>query len=63
MIEIERKFLVVPGAWPVGENRVMMRQGYLAQQDDTVCRVRQKNDTYYLSIKSRIDNALSLIHI
>ena len=59
MIEIERKFLVVPGAWPVGENRIMMRQGYLAQQDDTVCRVRQKNDTYYLSIKSRIDTASS----
>ena len=59
MIEIERKFLVVPGAWPVGQNKIIMRQAYLAQQDNTVCRVRQKNDTYYLSIKARIDNASS----
>jgi len=33
-----------------------MRQAYLAKQDNTVCRVRQKNDVYYLSIKTRIDN-------
>ncbi len=57
MIEIERKFLVVPGAWPKGQNKIVMRQAYLAKQDNTVCRVRQKNDVYYLSIKTRIDSS------
>jgi len=59
MIEIERKFLVLPGAWPEGQNKIIMRQAYLAKQNNTVCRVRQKNDIYYLSIKTRIDNTSS----
>lgn len=59
MIEIERKFLVVNGAWPEGQRKIVMRQGYLAKENNTVCRVRQKNDDYYLSIKTRIDNASS----
>lgn len=59
MIEIERKFLVVSGHWPQGQNQIQMRQGYLADQDGLVCRVRQKNDDYYLSLKARIDSVSS----
>ena len=55
MIEIERKFLVIPDAWPASDNKVKMRQGYLADQDGLVCRVRQKNEEFYLSLKARID--------
>lgn len=59
MIEIERKFLVVPDRWPAGSKKVEMRQGYLADQSGLVCRVRQKNDDYYLSVKARIDTITS----
>jgi len=59
MIEIERKFLVVAEVWPEGQAKVVMRQAYLAKQDNTVCRVRQKNDLYYLSIKTRINDVSS----
>lgn len=59
MIEIERKFLVNKDQWPRSEDRVQMRQGYLAQQGNLVCRVRQKNDEFYLSVKAAIDNLSS----
>ena len=59
MIEIERKFLVQSDQWPRSEDRIVMRQGYLAQQGNLVCRVRQKNDQFYLSIKASIDNLSS----
>ncbi len=59
MIEIERKFLVKHDAWPRSEDTIVMRQGYLAQQGELVCRVRQKNEQYFLSIKARIDNLSS----
>lgn len=59
MIEIERKFLVVPDAWPGSEEKIAMRQGYLADQDGLVCRVRQKNEEFYLSLKARIDTLSS----
>ncbi len=59
MIEIERKFLVDKTKWPRSEERIVMRQGYLAQQGDLVCRVRQKNDQFYLSVKASIDNLSS----
>ena len=59
VVEIERKFLVLPGQWPKGENQIQMRQGYLADQDGLVCRVRQKNDDFYLSLKARIDSVSS----
>ena len=59
MIEIERKFLVVADEWPTGDRKIVIRQGYLAEQDNTVCRVRQKNDQFFLSIKTRIDHASS----
>ena len=59
MIEIERKFLVKKDCWPRSEDRIVMRQGYLAQQGELICRVRQKNEQFYLSIKARIDNLSS----
>ncbi len=59
MIEIERKFLVDNAAWPRSDERVVMRQGYLAQRDNLVCRVRQKNEQFYLSIKASIDKLSS----
>lgn len=59
MIEIERKFLVKKDQWPRSEDRIVMRQGYLARQGDLVCRVRQKNEQFYLSLKARIDNLSS----
>ena len=59
MIEIERKFLVKENQWPRSEERIVMRQGYLAQQGNLVCRVRQKNEQFYLSVKAAIDNLSS----
>lgn len=59
MIEIERKFLVIPDRWPKGTKKIQMRQGYLADQNGLVCRVRQKDDDFYLSIKARIDSVSS----
>lgn len=59
MIEIERKFLVVADRWPRGSRKISMRQGYLASQDGLVCRVRQKDDEYFLSLKARIDTMSS----
>ena len=59
MIEIERKFLVIPDQWPQGQKKIQMRQGYLADQGGLVCRVRQKNNDYYLSLKARIDTVSS----
>lgn len=59
MIEIERKFLVKDGQWPRSDKSVAMRQGYLAQQGNLVCRVRQKDAQFYLSIKAAIDNLSS----
>ena len=59
MIEIERKFLVYKNKWPRSENNIVMRQGYMAQQGNLVCRVRQKNAQFYLSIKASIDKLSS----
>ncbi len=59
MIEIERKFLVKKDRWPRSEERIVMRQGYLAQHGGLICRVRQKNEQFFLSIKARIDNLSS----
>ena len=59
MIEIERKFLVHKDKWPTSDKRIVMRQGYLAREDKLVCRVRQKDDQFYLSIKAAIDDLSS----
>ena len=50
---------MVPDAWPRSDDVVTIRQGYLADQDGLVCRVRQKNEEYYLSLKARIDSMSS----
>lgn len=55
MIEIERKFLVDPHGWPRGQRQIQITQGYMVRTDGLVLRVRQKDDDYYLSVKSRID--------
>jgi adenylate cyclase len=55
IIEIERKFLVHHDLWkPQGET-LSIRQGFLATTDKLVCRVRQKGEKYYLSVKALID--------
>jgi CYTH domain-containing protein len=52
-IEIERKFLVKQVPADLNELQgAIIRQGYIiAYQDGTELRVRQKHDTYYLTIK------------
>lgn len=52
--EIERKFLVVPGAWrpdPAGGTRY--RQGYLSTDPARVVRVRTDGERGFLTIKGR----------
>jgi len=55
VIEIERKFLFAGEQWPRVERTILIRQGYLASRDNVVCRVRQKDDQYFLSVKALID--------
>lgn len=55
MIEIERKFLTRLQDWPAARRRIAIRQGYLASSDRLVCRVRQKDDIHFLSVKAGID--------
>ena len=52
-IEIERKFLV--SRRPEGElvKRQSIRQGYIARESGNSVRIRQKNDKFILSIKSK----------
>ena len=59
MIETERKFLLADQHWPTPERSICIRQGYLAQADHLVCRVRQKDQGFFLSIKSAIDEQSS----
>jgi len=53
IIEIERKFLV-NSLWKEQGETLTIRQGFLATNDHLVCRVRQKGDVYYLSVKANI---------
>lgn len=55
IIEIERKFLVDPADWQEQGDPLVIRQGFLATTDKLVCRVRQKGDKFYLSVKADID--------
>jgi len=55
VIEIERKFLLKGTAWPKADRKIRMRSGYLARRDNLVCRVRQKDEAFYFSLKARID--------
>ncbi|MCB1755381.1 MAG: CYTH domain-containing protein [Gammaproteobacteria bacterium] len=55
IIEIERKFLLKENArLPEGE-ALVIRQGFLASNDKLVCRVRQKGETFYLSVKANLN--------
>ncbi len=55
IIEIERKFLVDKKLWqPQGETLVI-RQGFLATTEKLVCRIRQKGEKFFLSVKADID--------
>lgn len=52
--EIERKFLLLPGAWrPDPAGGIRYRQGYLSSDPDRVVRVRTAGDRAYLTIKGR----------
>ena len=55
MIEIEKKFLVLPGKWPKGSTQIQIDQGYMVREDGMVIRVRRKNEQCYLSVKAKID--------
>ena len=51
-MEIERKFLVAELPDLSGTQKAVVRQGYLTAPDDsTELRLRQKNDTCYLTLK------------
>lgn len=54
IIEIERKFLVNEDIWKEQGERLVIKQGFLATTDTLVCRVRQKGDDFYLSVKANI---------
>ncbi|NVO54976.1 CYTH domain-containing protein [Rhodobacteraceae bacterium B1Z28] len=52
--EIERKFLIADLPDLSAAQRAVVRQGYLTAPDDsTELRLRQKNDTYFLTLKGR----------
>ncbi len=51
-IEIERKFLVKEGGWPVAAGEgLMCRQGYLHSDEERVVRVRIIGEQAFLTIK------------
>lgn len=49
--EIERKFLVKPGAWTPADEGTHFKQGYLNAQKERVVRVRIEGDKAKLTIK------------
>ncbi len=55
IIEIERKFLVDHNLWQSQGEQLVIRQGFLATTDKLVCRVRQKGESFYLSVKADLD--------
>lgn len=50
-IEIERKFLVKPGAWTPRDAGTHMQQGYLSAQNGCTVRVRIEGDVARLTVK------------
>ncbi len=50
-VEIERKFLVKPGAWTPRDAGTPFTQGYLVSQDGCVVRVRREGREAKLTIK------------
>ena len=69
-IEIERKFLLQPGAWKPGDAGRRMTQGYLSRDPDRTVRVRIVGEQAWMTVKSRrtgisrteIEFAISLDH-
>lgn len=49
--EVERKYLVVPGAWTPADAGTHFKQGYLNSQKERVVRVRIEGDKAKLTIK------------
>lgn len=49
--EIERKFLVRNGAWRIGAERALIRQGYLSADGARTVRVRVRGDQGYITVK------------
>jgi len=49
--EIERKFLVKPGAWEPQGFGTTIRQGYLSSKKERVVRVRTKGSKAFLTVK------------
>jgi len=52
MMEIERKFLVVGDGWKNEATGKKISQGYISKNDESVVRVRQKGEKYFLTIKA-----------
>lgn len=52
MIEIERKFLVLPDALLLPETGVSLSQWYIMRGEDRSLRVRKKGDRFILTVKS-----------
>ena len=54
--EIERKFLIIPGAWhPDPARGTLYRQGYLSVDPARVVRVRIEGSSGFLTIKGRTE--------
>ncbi len=54
--EIERKFLIVSGAWQPSTPGVEFRQGYLSSAKERVVRVRIAGGSAYLTVKGLTRN-------
>lgn len=50
-VEIERKFLITPGAWSPRDGGDHIRQGYLSVAPDCTVRVRTRGTRGYLTVK------------
>ena len=59
-VEIERKFLLKPGVWPVpvSNKGLAIVQGYLSDDEKKVIRVRTYGEQGFLTIKSRVTGIL-----
>lgn len=52
-VEIERKFLIVKKPDQKPDRIYKIRQGYIARENGNTVRIREKDDDYILSIKTR----------
>ncbi len=53
-MEIERKFLVIPGLFKGGDQILEIEQYYLAVYPDIVLRIRRSDQLAYITIKGRM---------